>query len=331
MRVIFVSETPDRIRGGIERHAAAMVAELVGRGHDARLVRPSDLRPAVTASADWVVFDGVHRWAILRHAQRRLRGPGLVLIPHGSFLEEARRRELAAGGIWRPTLQYFGRRSFDGVFGRRAFGRFERWFALADPESADLQSFLGIPPARIDIEGPFVTAEFLAAAAESPEPPPVPRPYVCSISRIDRRKNYGRLLEALDGSPYRFLLAGQDRGGLSDLEARARKVPGTRWQYLGTVSESQKVSLIRGSEAVIVPSVSEGVPALAVEALALGRPVILAGVAYGPQGAGVIRCGSDVGSLREAIASLATRSPAPPIVPPTVAGAVDRFLKALAR
>jgi glycosyltransferase involved in cell wall biosynthesis len=330
VRFVFVSESPERIRGGIERHAAEMVAELLRRGHMATLVRPGDLRREEAAVADWLVFDGVRRLAILRHARRTGARPGLALFPHGSFLEGARRGELAASGTWRPSVKSLGRRIFDAVFGRWAYRRFDRWFALAAAESEDLRSHLGIAAERIAIEGPFVSADFLAAAAEPPRPPPVEGPYLCSVSRVERRKNYRRLLKALDGSRYRFVLAGQDRGGLAELEAAARRIPGARWEYLGTITESQKVALLRGSEAVVVPSVAEGVPAIAVEALVLGRPVLLAGVAYGPDGPGVVRCASTTESLRGAIASLANHPPAPPIPPPTVAAAVDRFLAVLA-
>ena len=66
-----------------------------------------------------------------------------------------------------------------------------------------------------------------------------------------------------------------------------------------------------------------------VEALALGRPVILAGVAYGPDGPGVVRCAPDPASMRAAVESLATLGPVAPVPPLTVERAADRFLAAL--
>ncbi len=329
MRFVIVSDPPDRVRGGIERHAAALGAELVRRGHAARLVPPSELTRRDGADADWLVFDGIRRLAILRHARRGSSGPRLAAFPHGSFLEEVRTTELRAGGVWRPNLRFYGRVLFDRTVGRRVFGAIERWFALHEAEATDLERFLGVPRAHVTAIGPFVSPEFLAAAAG---PTGVPRsggPYLCSVARVERRKNFGPFLEAIADLPTRFLLAGQDRGGLADLERASRRVPGARWEYLGTVSEAEKVELMRGSQAVVVPSVSEGIPALALEALALGRPVILAGVAYGPDGPGVVRCAPDPASMRAAVESLATLGPVAPVPPLTVERAADRFLAAL--
>ena len=113
------------------------------------------------------------------------------------------------------------------------------------------------------------------------------------------------------------------------MRAEASRHPTVRWEYRGEVDEAEKVRLIRGAEAVVVPSVSEGVPAIALEALVLGRPVVLAGLVYGPEHPGVTRCASDVGSVRAALHRLAERPPFLPLPPPTVASAADEFLRTL--
>ena len=330
MRFVFVSESLDRVRGGIERHAAGMAAELRRRGHEVDLVRHADLTRARVAGADWLVFDGVRRSTVVRHARRLDGGPRLAIFSHSSFLDEIHLDELRRTAGWTPSAHLRARRAFDRWFGRRVFGRFDRWFVLTESEGADVRAFLDVPADRIRVLGPFVSAEFLAAAAGPAPAPPVAGPYLCAVSRIDRRKNFPALLEAIDGSEFRFVLAGQDRGGLPELERASRRWPAARWEYLGTVTEEAKVALLRGASAVVIPSVSEGVPAIALEALVLGKPVVLAGLAYGPDGPGVIRCGPDAASIRTALRSLAGRAAAAPIAPPTVADAVDRFLAALA-
>jgi glycosyltransferase involved in cell wall biosynthesis len=329
VRFVLVSETPDRVQGGIERHAAALAKELARRGQSVDLVRPADLRRDTVRAADWLVFDGVHRLTILRHARKFGSRPGLVLIPHGSFLEEAHESELLANGRWAPTVRYRARRAFDRAFGRRVFARFDRWFVLHETEAEDVRSLFGVPRTRVSVLGLFVSDEFEAAARAVPTPPPVPGPYICSVSRIDRRKNFGALLEAIAGSTFRFMLAGQDRGGLPELEAVARRFPDARWEYLGSVSETEKVALLRGAEIVVVPSVLEGVPTVALEARALGRPVVLAGFAYGPGGAGVVRCAPRPKEIRAALESLRGAPAVPPAPAPTVGEAVDRLLAVL--
>jgi len=328
---VFVSDSPEQVRGGIERHAAALAAELRGRGHGVRLVPPAELTRRDVDGADWVVFDGVRRLAMLRHARRGSVRPRFAVIPHGAFLEEAHVGTLRQGGVWTPTARFHLRRAFDRSVGRRVFARFDRWIALNESEAADLVRLCGVPADRIDPIGPFVSPEFLAAAAGPPGPAPAGGPYVCSVARIERRKNFGALIEAVSDLPYRFLLAGQDRGGLAELVATARNFPAAQWEYLGTIPEGRKVDLLRGAEAVVIPSVAEGVPALALEARALGRPVVLAGVSYGPEGPGVVRCGARASAIRAALESLPRRPPVPPDSPLTVERAADQFLAALGR
>ncbi|MCI4326913.1 MAG: glycosyltransferase family 4 protein [Thermoplasmata archaeon] len=315
------------MRGGIERHAAGLAEELRRRGHAASVIRPTQLRRADVADADWLVFDGVRRLTVLRHARRN--GPGLVLFPHGSFLEEAQRRELRRTGAWSTSGAFLARAAFDASVGRRVFGRFDRWFVLTEGEGADVRRLLKVPPERISVLGLFLSREFLAASAASPRPTRVRPPYVCAVSRIAARKNFGSLLEAIDGAPYLFVLAGQDRGGLAALKRASRQFPGARWEYLGPVAEAEKVDLIRGSDAVVVPSIVEGVPTLALEALALGRRVLLAGLAYGPEGPGVVRCDPDPKSLRGGLDELRTRPLPEPVPPSTVEATTDRFLSEL--
>jgi glycosyltransferase involved in cell wall biosynthesis len=205
----------------------------------------------------------------------------------------------------------------------------DAWFPLTRGEADDIATLWSVPKERFTAIGPFVAPEFLMAlASHQPPPSPLP-PYVCAVARIERRKNFDRLIEALDGLPYEFCLAGQDRGGLRAVRATARRFPRVHLRYLGAVPEAKKVDLLAGATAVVVPSTAEGVPALAIEALALGRPVILAGEAYGPEGPGVLHCGPDVASLRRALESIGTLGPIPPSEPPTVQAAVDRFLSAL--
>jgi glycosyltransferase involved in cell wall biosynthesis len=330
VRFVLVSDRLSEVRGGIERHAEALARELRQRGHRVDLVRPREIRSANLHRVDWLVYDGVHRLAILRHRPRGEGAPRLAIFPHGSFLEEVHEAELRSGGRWRPNGRFRGRRWFDRLLGRRVFAAIDRWFVLAPGEAGDVARFLGVPPARIHVSPPFVSPEYLEAARSPSRPSPVAAPYVVAVGRIEPRKNLGELVRASAGAPFSVAVAGQDRGGLEPLRTEASKLPGARWRYLGELTEAEKVGLLRAADALVIPSVSEGVPAIALESLVLGRPVVLAGVAYGPEGPGVFRCGPDAASLRTAIDRARAAPPPTPRAPRTVAECADGFLAGLA-
>lgn len=217
---------------------------------------------------------------------------------------------------------------FDGAFGRWLFQGFDVWFVLSGSERDDVVRQFGVAPERVLVSAPFLSAEFAELAEATPARVVEEGPFVVSVGRIEPRKNLPRMLAALEGSPYEFVVAGQDRGGLAALREEAARRPNVRWRYVGPVSEAEKIAWMKGATAVVVPSVVEGVPAAALEALALGRPVVLAGVAYGPEGPGVVRCDATVEGLRTAVASAALQTIRPAPVP-TVRAAAHAVLSAL--
>jgi glycosyltransferase involved in cell wall biosynthesis len=218
---------------------------------------------------------------------------------------------------------------FDRVLGRSVFGEFDVWFVLSASERDDVIRLFGVSPERVVVSPPFLSSEFAELAEGTPVRPLDEGPFVLSVGRIEARKNLPRMLAALDGLPYQFVVAGQDRGGLAALREEAARRPSVRLRYLGSVPEAEKIGWIKGAAAVLVPSLAEGVPAAALEALALGRPVVLAGVAYGPDGPGVVRCDPTIEGLHAAVVQATRLREAPARAVPTARDAARGILATL--
>jgi len=101
-------------------------------------------------------------------------------------------------------------------------------------------------------------------------------PYLLYLGDITVSKGVPELLPAFtrwhDRHPQvQLLLAGMNRLGRKFLDQVAT-TPATR--YLGSVSHRHALALLAGAEIVLLPSRSEGLPRVILEALALGRRVL---------------------------------------------------------
>ncbi|MCI4355629.1 MAG: glycosyltransferase family 4 protein [Thermoplasmata archaeon] len=330
MRFAIVCDPPERVTGGIERHARSLSEELARRGHTTVGIAPAEVSKDSLRGFDWVVFEGVRRLVLLRHLRSMPRGQRLALFTHGSFLEETHPTEIRNAGGRSPSPTVRARAAYDRTLGRAVFGRFDRVFVLTESERDDIIPFLDLSPSRVHVNPLFISAEFQHAVGSPPLPSPAPTPYVCAVGRIEPRKNFARLLSAVAPLPVRLLLAGQDRGALAQLrEFSTAAHLDERWRYLGRVSETEKVALLRGARCVVVSSFLEGVPTVALEARSLGRIVVLSGLAYGPEGPGVVRSPATVEGLRSAIGQSIRADDVPPSRPPGVEESTEAFLRDL--
>jgi glycosyltransferase involved in cell wall biosynthesis len=134
------------------------------------------------------------------------------------------------------------------------------------------------------------------AGTEAPEPtgtaPPEPSgpvaPYLLSAGDLRPKKNLPLLIEAWlalrrEGLPHRLVLAGADFG----LAPALRSLAGTEPLALtGFVDDATLDGLIRGADVVVVPGYYEGFGLIALDAMARGRPVVLARAGALPQTGG---------------------------------------------
>jgi glycosyltransferase involved in cell wall biosynthesis len=137
--------------------------------------------------------------------------------------------------------------------------------------AADLHDRYGVPLDKLR-----VIPEAPALPAGSAEPPP--GPYLLAAGDLRPKKNLPLLVGAYrrlrsHGLPHRLILAGADIGQGGQLTTLAAGAP---LELPGFVGDAALDALIRGADALIVPSVYEGFGLVALDAMARGCPVVLA-------------------------------------------------------
>ncbi|WP_214409207.1 glycosyltransferase family 4 protein [Sphaerisporangium fuscum] len=274
--------------GGMERHVDRLTREQLGRGHDivlahrygrapdaARVLAPpptlagrlAALRSGTAALAvdvaralpgvrglDLVHLHGDHREALsLGPAARRL-GVPLVVTVHGALT--TRRRWLLS---W-------------------AFRLVDGFIALGDRPRDDLLA-AGVPAEAISVMSSGLDLSRLDRFRGRA---PVERGLVVGVGSLEKVKNHGLLIEALHQvratCPWaRLVIAGEgaERERLERLAGTGGAV-----EFAGRLTAGRVHALVARAHAFVLasrrlPTIGEGVPTAALEALALGTPVIV--------------------------------------------------------
>ncbi|HET7788567.1 MAG TPA: glycosyltransferase family 4 protein [Myxococcales bacterium] len=125
---------------------------------------------------------------------------------------------------------------------------------------------------------------------------------VAAVGRLSPEKGHRVLFEALRGKAATLLIAGD--GPLR--EELARAAAGLDARFLGYLEDAREV--YAAADVVALPSLTEGLPLVALEALALGRCIVASAVGELPQllagGAGVLVPPGDPAALSEALAGV---------------------------
>jgi glycosyltransferase involved in cell wall biosynthesis len=146
--------------------------------------------------------------------------------------------------------------------------------AVSNNTANDLNRLLKIPAKRIRVVWSGVDEIFFGDARDLSGTKPRDRPYVLFVGTPEPRKNLPRLVEAMRelrsrGFRERLVLAGA--GGWGNVRIGENDA-----ESLGMVSDEQLLELYANASCVALPSLYEGFGLTAVEAMAVGVPLVAA-------------------------------------------------------
>jgi glycogen(starch) synthase len=262
----------------------------IGAGEVARW--PLGVR--LPSRADAVHFHGYSR-PLLARTLAQLGNRPLIFTLHGA---------LQATGIDASPARRWSKLAIDRATARRWLRRASHTICLSPLEQRHLTKQLGIPHFRTSVwQNPCPDESFSPLSGT-----PVASGRFLVLGRLDRIKNVREILLALASDP---TLPGCDIAGpAGDDSTRLYRLAETlvprRVRFLGSVRGLEKVRLIRDAKALVICSVHEAQPTVALEALAQGTPVVASlGSAPGlPPNAALTYPGGDIGALVARLRSL---------------------------
>ena len=159
--------------------------------------------------------------------------------------------------------------------------------------ATEITAAYGIAPDRITVAHLGVDPRFSPSPGDpGPAGHGLPRPYVLHVGDLHERRNLATVVDAVAaarraGGPAASLslvLVGSDRGVWGALRTQAAAAGMTdAVVHLTSVSEDELVSLYRGAEALVYPSLYEGFGLPLIEAMAAGTPVLASRAACIPE------------------------------------------------
>lgn len=295
IRILFLTPLYPPAVGGAAEHYSQLVSPLANDPQVDRLVVLTE------RLADAPSEEPLSQGVILR------RLPPWLSLPRGSLLERASRRLRTCGRLWglvpeivdaerinivqihstaaytfSPLLARLARRRIalvadlqDNLFDAGSFRRCDRVMCCSENTLARARAF-GLPDNKLVLAPvPFSPASVAARVPER-EDPGIREPYICFVGSVTARKGIYALLRAFahfrqTEPAFSLLILGMNHEGNRFLVRT--KEDGVIYQ--GSVSHVRALSLMARAALVVLPSKSEGLPRTCLEAIALGRKVLL--------------------------------------------------------
>ena len=217
-----------------------------------------------------------------------------------------------------PDLVPASKRLPAGALLKRAVRRAERVLVGSARTREDLVE--RIPEVQGKINGfRYGLGKEIAGFAEAGTAPPVEGPYLLSVGNRKAHKNLGMGVRALAGlarehPQLRLVFAGGSaRDGWSEVLRVAAELGVTdRVIDLGRISDAELAALYRGCVALLILSFNEGFGYPALEAMALGAPVVAARAGALPEVVGDAGLLVDPGESAEVVAAIRRLIKEPP-------------------
>lgn len=311
MRFAIVCPGFESVRGGVERHAHILRELVINKGHTATVISGRKLVAFDPGDFDWVFFEGVRRLALLRNKLRARRARTKVaLFTHGSFYPQIHSEQLANLGYSGLSLRNSAKRIHDSCLLRPEIEEIDLLFTLSSAEQKDLVSFLRIRSSKVKVARNFLGSRGPPSSNSIPDQSwRAQQPYVCTVARLEPRKNLLAAITGLAGQPVNYLIAGQDGGELRRLKNYVERSAASNVKVLGEISEDLKNALLSNSVAFVLPSFFEGTPYAVFEALLAGKPVICTENSYLDDYPGLEKVRPDAASIRRAVNRLLESQP----------------------
>lgn len=219
----------------------------------AALVRKADV---IQLMGHWSILN-----ALVYFFARRYGKPYLV-SPAGTLAQAGR-------SLWLKRL-------YNALVGRRLVRDASGWIAVTPGEFPAFEAY-GIGAAQVTVLPNGIDPPRAAASPAEP----IARPYILYVGRLHPVKGPDLLLEAFRTIGERFprhrlVFIGPDDGIRAELERAARGFEaGGRVVFLGYRGGAEKDAAYRNADLLVIPSRSEAMSLVALEAAVLSTPVVL--------------------------------------------------------
>ncbi len=152
---------------------------------------------------------------------------------------------------------------------------------------AEVVMHLGVWPERVSIT--HLGCDHIVRQLPAAGFGPAKQPYILSVSRVDNRKNYVRMLQAFErlvqeGYPHRWIIAGPPGHGVEHFEKSLADSPAKqRVEWRQFVTEDELPKLYAQADVFLFASLNEGFGIPPLEAMACGTAVVTSCVTAMPE------------------------------------------------
>lgn len=301
LKFLIVSDSESAMLGGIENHAKILRELLYKHGYNVDWLNYKKIKVKLLLNYNIIVFEGIHRMELFKLLFYK-NIPRIILFTHGSFYLNSNKRKYLRR--YDSTKHIFLKIIFDKLFMKSILNKFDKIITLSNSESKDLSELFNIELSKLNALEVF-SDEFQNIDTSNIDNKNFPyEKYICYVGRLDYRKNLMSLLKACVVLNIPLIIAGQDQGMLSTLEEYSKLENFNNFKYLGKVSKEEKLLLIRNSVLVVIPSFFEGTPLTVIEALKLGKTVVMTSNSYMDDSPCIHKVNPDTDSLVSMIRKL---------------------------